>query len=344
MKVTIKELAEKAGVSKTAVSFAFNKPNRISEETYKRIMKIAAEVGYSPDPVARILATKQTGTIGILFPQAVSEVLQNPHMADLVRGIGTVCDAKGLSLTLLSPLKGILNNTIQNAAVDGMIIIGVDKDTSVHAAFKMRNMTYVAIDAKYNADYVNVGIDDRKMAEELMDVLLDNCHTKILFCALKPIASDVAEPDQSTTIDERQKGIQDSMRKHNLPEDAIKSYDFIESETSLENSYSVAKEVLQKEDRPTAIYCMGDIQAFGFYKAAMELGIKIPEDLSIVSFDDLAVSGVLYPELTAVHQPGYDKGVVAAETLVKCIAGEKCESIRLDSCVMKRNSVAKAKN
>lgn len=343
MKVTIKDLAEKAGVSKTAVSFAFNNPKRISEETYKKIMKIAKEIGYSPDPVARILATKQTGTIGVLFPQAVSEVLQNPYISDLIRGIGTVCDKEGLALTLLSPMKGILNNTIQNAAVDGMIILGVDKDSSVHSAFKMRNMPYVAIDAKCNAEYINVGIDDRSMAESLMDVLLDNGHEKILFCALKPIALDLAEPDQSTTIDERQKGIQDSMRKHNLKENTLDSYTFIESETSFESSYRIAKQILQSEDRPTAIYCMGDIQAFGFYKAAAELGMNIPEDLSVVSFDDLPVSGILYPELTAIHQPGYEKGVAATEILVKRIAGEDCKSVRLNANIVKRSSVAPAK-
>ena len=132
MKVTIKELAEKAGVSKTAVSFAFNNPKRISSETYERIMKIAKEIGYSPDPVARILATHQTQTIGLLFPQSITEVLQNPYIAELARGVGSVCDKEGLALTLLSPLKGIVNNTIQNAAVDGMIILGVDKNSTVH--------------------------------------------------------------------------------------------------------------------------------------------------------------------------------------------------------------------
>ena len=343
MKVTIKELAEKAGVSKTAVSFAFNNPKRISEETYKRIMKIAKEIGYTPDPLARILATKQTGTIGVLFPQSVSEVLQNPYIADLIRGIGTVCDREGLALTLMSPMKGILNNTIQKAAVDGMIIIGVDKDNSVHSAFKMRNMPYVAIDAKSNSGYINVGIDDRAMAETLMDMLLDNGHSKILFCALKPIASDLAEPDLSTTIEERQKGIQDSIAKHNVPESVTDSYIYVESETSFETSYRLAKQTLQLDNRPTAIYCMGDIQAFGFYKAAEELGLKIPDDLSVVSFDDLSVTGILYPELTAVHQPGYDKGVAATELLIKQIAGEECQSVRLDAKVIKRKSVAKAK-
>ena len=343
MKVTIKELAEKAGVSKTAVSFAFNNPKRISEETYNRIMKIAKEIGYSPDPLARILATKQTGTIGVLFPQSVSEVLQNPYISDLIRGIGIVCDREGLALTLMSPIKGILNNTIQKAAVDGMIIIGMDKDTSVHSAFKMRNMPYVAIDAKSNSGYINVGIDDRAMAETLMDMLLDNGHSKILFCALKPNASDLEEPDLSTIIEERQKGIQDSIAKHNVPESVTDSYIYMESETSFETSYRLAKQTLQLDNRPTAIYCMGDIQALGFYKAADELGLKIPEDLSVVSFDDLAITGILCPELTAVHQPGYDKGVAATELLIKQIAGKECQSVRLDAKVIKRKSVAKAK-
>ena len=140
MKVTIKDLAEKAGVSKTTVSFAFNNPSRISKETCEKIMTIAKEIGYSPDPVARYLATKQTGTIGILFPQAVAEVLENPYCADLVRGIGAVCDQHDLSIILLSPLKGVLNNTIKNAAVDGMIIFGIDNDSSIHTSFTMRNM------------------------------------------------------------------------------------------------------------------------------------------------------------------------------------------------------------
>ena len=95
MKVTIKDLAEKAGVSKTSVSFAFNNPARISKETYNKIMAIAQEIGYSPDPVARILATKQTQTIGLLFPQSITEVLQNTYISEVVRGVGSICDKEG---------------------------------------------------------------------------------------------------------------------------------------------------------------------------------------------------------------------------------------------------------
>lgn len=307
-------------------------------------MEIAKDIGYSPDPVARFLATKQTGTIGVLFPQTVSEVLENPYIADLLRGIGAVCDKKGLSITLLSPLKGIFDNTIKNAAVDGIVVFGVDNDKNLQSAFKTRKMPYVSIDAKFNAGYVNVGIDDRKMAESLMDVLLDNGHTKILFCKLKPIAHDLAEQNQSTTIEERRKGIQQSIKKHNLPLSVMDSYTFIEVETSYEDSYQKAKEVLSSPKRPTAVFCMGDIQAFGFYKAAAEMGILIPEDLSLVSFDDLPLSRILYPEITAIHQPGYEKGVVATELLLKKIAGEECDSVKIQSTLIKGNSVSKVKN
>ena len=88
---------------------------------------------------------------------------------------------------------------------------------------------------------------------------------------------------------------------------------------------------------------MGDIQAFGFYKSAAELGINIPEDLSVVTFDDLKLTHILYPEITAIHQPGYEKGVAAAELLMKKISGEECDSIEIESCLIKRKSVAPAK-
>ncbi|MCR4713678.1 MAG: LacI family transcriptional regulator [Treponemataceae bacterium] len=343
MKVTIKELAEKAGVSKTAVSFAFNNPKRISSETYERIMKIAKEIGYSPDPVARILATHQTQTIGLLFPQSITDVFQNPYISELVRGVGAICDRAGLALTLLSPFKGIVEHTIQNAAVDGMIILGVDKYSSVHETFKLRNMPYITIDATVTDEYTNVGIDDKKLAEELMDLLLDNGHTRISFCALKPIAVDITEGIHSTTTDARRNGIESSIKKHNLSDEVKKRFRFLESDTSFSKSYEIAKMHLMEQNRPTAVFCMGDIQALGFYCAAEELGLKIPEDISIVSFDDLPISSIIKSGLTTAHQPGFEKGMTAAELLVRKMNGESCSSVILPAYIENRGSVSKAK-
>ncbi len=347
MKVTIKELAEKAGVSKTAVSFAFNNPNRISKETYNRIMTIANEIGYFPDPVARILATKTTQTVGLLFPQPVAEILSNPYISEIVRGAGACCDAEGYALALLSPLKGIINHTIQNAAVDGMIILGVDKNSEVHSSFKQRNMPYVTIDAGEADGFINVGVDDGLLAEHLMDILLDNGHRNITVCPLNPIAVELndspTKPDHSTTSDVRRRGIARSIEKHGLKENESVFLDFVTIGTNLEESYKKAKEFLQSDHASSAVFCMADIQALGFYRAARELNLTIPSDLSIVSFDDLPMTDVVNPAVTTAHQSAYDKGYNAACLLFNQISGESAESILLESYVVERASVAKAR-
>ncbi len=343
MKVTIKELAERAGVSKTAVSFAFNNPSRISKETYNRIMTIANEIGYFPDPVARILATKTTQTVGILFPQPVAEILTNPYIAEIVRGAGAVCDKEGFSLALLSPVKGIINHTIQNAAVDGMIILGVDKNSDVHSTFKQRNMPYVTIDAGETDGFVNVGVDDGVLAEKLMDILLDNGHRHITVCPLNPIAVELSEDtsnlEHTTTSDVRRRGIARSIEKHGLKENDSVFLEFTTIGTNSEECYERAKVFFQENTESTAVFCMADVQALGFYKASRDLDLVIPDSLSIVSFDDLPMMDVVSPGVTTAHQSAYDKGCTAAKLLFSQIAGEKPESVLLDSFIVERGSV-----
>ena len=118
-KVTIKDIAAKAGVSKTAVSFAFNKPDQLSEATLQRILAVAEELGYTPDPVASNLKTRQTGCIGLLVPQPLPLISRNPHMLAFIEGVGSTCHDAGLSLMLVPPLKGNLRRAIVRAAVDG---------------------------------------------------------------------------------------------------------------------------------------------------------------------------------------------------------------------------------
>ncbi|MCQ2983066.1 MAG: LacI family transcriptional regulator [Treponemataceae bacterium] len=345
MKVTIKELAERAGVSKTAVSFAFNNPSRISKETYNRIMAIAEEIGYFPDPVARILATKTTQTVGMLFPQPVAEILTNPYIAEIIRGAGAVCDSKGYSLALLSPLKGIINHTIQSAAVDGMIILGVDKNSEVHSSFRQRNMPYVTIDAGKADGFVNVGVDDGLLSEHLMDNLLDNGHRHITVCPLNPISSELDETagdlEHSTTSDVRRQGILRSIEKHGLKENQTVFLNYIIIGTNLEESCEKAKTFLQSEHQSTAVFCMADIQALGFYRAARDLGISIPDGLSVVSFDDMPMMDVLTPAVTTAHQSGYEKGYTAASLLFNQLEGSAAESVVLESHVVERGSVTR---
>ena len=101
METTIKDIAERAGVSRTAVSFAFNDPSRLAEQTRERIRAVAAQLGYSPDPVDRTLTTKRIGSIGFLLPQGISVAFKNPFLSQVVRGLGQVCQHEVCSRSLL---------------------------------------------------------------------------------------------------------------------------------------------------------------------------------------------------------------------------------------------------
>lgn len=343
MAITIKDIAALAGVSKTAVSFAFNNPDRISSETYERIMSIARKNGYSPNPIARSLSTKHTRSIGMVLPQSVSVFFKNPYLSELLRGVGTICDQEGFSISIMSPFKGIITQTILDAAVDGMIILSISEDSEVHGILKQRNMPYVTIDAGKSNDYVNVGIKEQQMAEDLMSILLEKGHRKIDICSLQSVSLDLEKESFSGTLNSRMTGIMNAVRKFNLTEDEKSELKLININAVQKDAHEKAIAELSKEDRPTAVFCMADIQAYGFYMAARELNISIPEDLSIVSFDDIPLTEALNPGMTCVHQSGYEKGKTAAKLLFNLLAGNKSESVVIDATIKNRSSVAPVK-
>jgi DNA-binding LacI/PurR family transcriptional regulator len=340
MGITIKDIAQLANVSKTSVSFAFNNPDRISVETYEKIMAIARENGYSPNPVARILNKKQTKSIGMVLPQSVSVFFKNPYLSELLRGVGTICDQQGFSIAIFSPFKGLITQTIMDAAVDGIILLGVSNSTEVSKTLRNRNMPYVTIDADPQDDCVNVGIKEEEMAEELMSLLLKDGHRRIDVCSLQAISPDLEKQDISSTLSLRLKGIHKAQEKFGLTDDEKSQMHLININAVLKEAYESALENLRSADRPTAVFCMADIQAYGFYRAARECSLSIPKDLSVVSFDDIPLSETLFPGLTAVHQSGYDKGKHAANLLFNLINGIKCESEVIETKIINRNSIS----
>ena len=124
----IADVAREAGVSKTAVSFAFNSPDRLSAETAAHIRDVADDLGYRPRPVARAHAGRNTMAIGLLTPQALSAVLANPFYAELCSGVAAQTDQAGYGLLFLSPLHGSLMWAISHATVDGFVTVGLSED------------------------------------------------------------------------------------------------------------------------------------------------------------------------------------------------------------------------
>jgi len=322
MKATIKDIAARAGVSKTAVSFALNNPKRISKETCDRILAIVEEMGYFPNPVARTLTTKRLGALGLLLPQPISEAMENPHLCDVISGIGEECDRHEISLTMLPPVQGKIIEAARRSFVDAIITIGVGPEHEVIEFLQRRRVPFVTIDSEETAETINIGIQHEPAAYDLMRHILSSKPERIALLCLKPDAMNHTERSRSVVLENRLAGFARALQEDGLAlgTDRVR---VLETEGSIEGGLSAGRILLGAADRPDAIVAMSDIVALGVYSAADELGIGIPEQLSIAGFDDIALSRFVRPLLTTVHQPAKEKGRKAASLALDLLNGGK---------------------
>src|SRR5579864_8060222 len=186
-RVTIADVASAAGVSKTAVSFAFNNPQRLSQATLERVLGVAQDLGYTPLPAARALSTKRSGTIGLLIPQRLSTVFANPFVGELIQGLGEQCDEHDLTLLLVPPLDGSLESAIRQASVDGFISLGLSLDDGALQVIDRLGIPTVLVDSDGSARTVAINIDDEGGAEAAAAHLLDLGHRQIAILVLPPV-------------------------------------------------------------------------------------------------------------------------------------------------------------
>jgi len=340
MRPTIKDIAARAGVSKTTISFALNDPSRISEATYKRVMAIVEEMGYVPDPVARALTTKRHGALGLLLPQPIHEALANQYLCEIVRGIGEICEERGLALTMLPPVRGAVIEAARRAAVDALLTIGVGPDTAVAELLRQRRLPFVTIDGAESDTTVNIGIDDEAAAYSLMRAVLGLGHRRIAVLALRPETYvEPAEP-YSRVSRLRLEGFGRALAEAGL-ELGGPDLPVVPVEGSLEGGRQAALGLLSAgEPAPTAIVAMADTAALGVYEASRELGLLVPRDLSVAGFDDIPLSAICTPALTTVRQPGLEKGAAAAELALRLLAGEPVGHLVLPAELVLRGSTA----
>lgn len=341
MRATIKDIAARAGVSKTTVSFALNNPKRISKETYEKIIAIVEELGYFPNPVARTLTTKRLGSLGLLLPQPVSEVMDNPHLCEVISGIGEECDKHAISLTMLPPVQGKIIEAARRAFVDAIVTIGVGPDHEVIEFFNRHRIPFVTIDGEETESTVNVGISHDKAAYDLMHYILSLGHRKLAVLCVKPETKPRAESQRSIVREKRLSGFSRALEEYGLSLDAP-DVKVIETEGSLDGGKRAGDLLLSSDDRPDAIVAMADIVALGVYASARRYGIGIPEQLSVAGFDDIAQSQYFQPALTTIHQPAKQKGQKAASMAIEILNGGQPAHYNFPYTLEVRGSTARA--
>jgi len=340
MRATIKDIALRAGVSKTTVSFALNNPSRISKETYERIMAIVRELGYYPNPLARTLTTKRLGALGLLLPQPIAEVMGNPHLCEIISGIGKECDSHRISLTMLPPVQGKVIEAARRSFVDAIVTIGVGPEHEVVNFFHKHNIPFVTIDGQETEDTINVGIDDESAAFALMNHILELGHKHIAILCVRRDFKSISDINASIVLEKRLKGFSRALEAYSLGL-SHEGITVLETEGSLEGGKRAGLAVLKSAERPTAIVAMADIIALGTYAAAQDLGIVIPEQLSVAGFDDIPQGSYAHPTLTTIHQPSTEKGQVAASMALQLLDGKKVEHRRFSFRLEVKGSTAR---
>ena len=319
-RTTIADVAKAAGVSKAAVSFAFNTPERLSADTVSRIRHVAAELEYRPDPVARMLAQRRTGTVGILTPQPLDMMFTNPYFGSFAAGVATSAETAGYSLQFISPLHGSLARAVDQASVDGIISVGLWEDHPEIGQIRRSGIPFVLVDSSALPGEPMVGIDDEGGARAAAEHLVGLGHRTFAVIAFTSPVSD--EPEAATGS--RSRGADDVSARRlrgyrmglagagiDLPRQAIGV-----APSTLERGAEAFRQLVESGLRPTAVLAMSDVLAIGVMRTARELGLGVPVDLSVVGFDDIELAQYTDPPLTTVHQPGRQKGEAAMRILI----------------------------
>jgi DNA-binding LacI/PurR family transcriptional regulator len=313
----IADVARQAGVSKAAVSFAFNKPDRLSPETAKRIRRVATDLGYRPHPVARMLTAGSTATIGILSPQALSQVFANPFFPLFAEGVATVTEDRGFGLLFISPLHGSLERAIGRATVDGIIVIGVDWRHPEVEAIRRSGLPVVLVDAPPWPEHGAIEIDDMAGAMAAARHVLELGHRDILVITMEP---SPAQANDESVMGRRMSGYRRAFEEFNL---TLGAESVVTAAATFDGGESAFLRAWEDGLRPTAVLSMSDAAAAGVLQAARHLGLHVPDDLSVVGFDDLPLTRFTDPPLTTVHQPVRRKGEEAARMLLEALTPER---------------------
>lgn len=317
-KVTINQIAREAGVSKTAVSFAFNDPSQLATTTARHIREVAERLGYTPDPIARSMTTKRTNTLGLLLPQDIAAALANPFYTQFIRGIGKICGRAGKTLMLVPPLQGSMLKAIPHASVDGFIVVGLEVDRGEVQMLRQRHVPFVMVDSEAPADVPSINVDDRSGAQAVMEHVLEHGHRQIaVLCIESGKAGHIEE--YTGTLADRMAGYQAALATFGLSLDDP-NIQSVEAPSSWEGGQAAFAQLWDEPGRPTAIVAMSDILAIGAMDAARARQVRLPEELSVVGFDDLPDAWRMHPALTTVRQPVEEKGRLAAEVLVTALA------------------------
>lgn len=290
--VTIKDIARIANVSYATVSRALNNHKDVNEQTKQKILKICNELGYSPNAIARGLVKQSTYTIGLLIPD-----ITNPYYPEVARGVEDEASKENYNIFLCNTDWDLMKevdyfNLLLAKRVEGIIIAPVSDDTTKFVEKFTDRLPIVFLGTRLSGEKYNyVAIDNIKGGEMITEYLINLGHRRIAF---------IGGTKDSSTFSDRVKGYKNALIKNKI--DINKNLIKICGYRKVDG-YNALKAMAKESNVPTAIFAVNDLVALGIIEAAEEMGLEIPQDISLAGFDDIPYASLPKIRLTTVSQP-----------------------------------------
>ncbi|MCW7944073.1 LacI family transcriptional regulator [Streptomyces hygroscopicus] len=303
---TIRDVAERAGVSKSLVSLVLRGSDQVRPEKRQAVLAAVEELGYRPNAAARSLSERRSRTVGVLLND-----MRNPWFVELLDGLNSRLHDSGLHMLLADGrlnrhLGEDLTRTFTDLRVDGLIAVGTLPPSGALRTAAARIPTVVAGAREPVLPAVDiVANDDERGARLATEHLIAVGHRRIAHIAGQGVVGEL-----------RRRSFETVMREHGLTDTAIVE----QGDLTEEGGYRATVRLLSTPERPTAIFAFNDIACVGALSAAEELGLQVPRDLSLVGYDNTYLSRLRHLWLTTVDNAGHDVGRRAAQCLLDRIA------------------------
>jgi len=310
---TIQDVAKAAGVSVATVSRVINNSSTVTPETCETVRNVIKKLNYQPNLLGRNLRKMETRMILVLLPN-----IANPFYATIVKGIEDVGHKNGYNVMLCntdsdSKREKVYLNLLKNRLSDGVIFMAPELSREELSDIGRRFPVVQCCEYKEGASVSHVSIDNQAAAYKAVRHLtgLGRKRIGMISCENNFISTNLREQGYRKAL-----------------EDSGISFDpslLIYGDYSFKSGLRAAKQMLYRSDKPDAIFAISDLMAIGVMRAVKEAGLKIPQDIAVVGFDDISFSSMYDPLLTTISQPKYDLGCIAMELLLKQIKGELSE-------------------
>ena len=314
MGVTIKDIAKLANVAPSTVSRVIADHPSISQKTKDRVRALIEEMGYQPNYQAQSLGRNTTNTLGIVMPDSTNRVFQNPFFPEIIRGISNIAHDKSYEIlistgTTEQEIMESIKRMVQQRRVDGFILLYSKIDDQVSDYLRSKKFPFVIVGKPYkNIDATtHVDNDNIQAAKETVDYLVKKGHQQIAFVG--------GDPTQIVTID-RMKGYKLALQEANIP---LREELIIREKSLREGGREAARELMKLDNKPTALIVTDDLIALGILTSFAQNNVKVPDDVSIISFNNVLIADMAHPALTSVDIQVFKLGYYAGDCLIEKI-------------------------